>query len=702
MASTNFINGTPVVPAWLNDVNQFVYGFPSQTGNSGKVLGTDGTNLSWVAQSGGGGGAGYLGYKRLKADYGLVGDGTTDDTVAFRAAIAAAAEGECLVYDGYFRITDTVVINKRLNHLCFGSNQGVIVDVGTGKPGLKFLGTNPALVNGLNGMRIDLNVYGAANCCEHAVEFCRTDRSDIRLNVKAGATAYGIRVRGCLINNWNIQSSSNFFVPSSVPVTTAMPYHHMVVDNYGVATTSFSNCSVSGPASPGVVTLAAHGFTAGQTVVFDESGTKPPSPFTAGKVYYVVSPTTNTFSLAYVSGGPAIATIGTTSSPRIAPCTAIATNSNDFLVNLEGAHDGYVQAAMAGEGANLVRGEIEGLLGTPLYVEDSLGFHIRDLKLEANVNAALFINHIFPVIGPGVTYLGDASHSSTFTIQNCRGYKFMGGYGKISIDSASLGGNISGWATPDVSSITSADSSLVQTSGIVNSQYGYSMSGVPGHPTMETLFVNPFFDIFDTVASNVGPPINVTQPAGYVSGDMVLETSVLYNKSTFNTAMKAISRGTSFPNAATITPGVQPWKGDDWVSIHIGIRMVSSAYKCFVYIFDGNAYNYVGKTTTSGVYETITGSVKLINGNNWSVQLVLMNAAETTYVSGVQYYVGGLNVVKGSIPPSGVGNSLARMNYIGSSISNVPFRQGALAVSGGAIYQAVSNGLASDWLKISP
>ena len=699
MTTTNFVNGTPVVPDWLNDVDALVYGFPSQTGNSGKVLSTNGSVLSWINQSGG---SGNLGYTRLKADAGLVGDGVADDTAAYVAAIAAAPEGSAIVYDGYFRITDTVTINKRLNHYCFGANQGVIVDVGSTKDGLVFLGNDIGVLWGLNGIDINLNVYGAANSCKHAISLNRVDRSRIKLNVRAGATAYGIRVRGSLINEWDINSSANFLPPASIPITTAMPLNHMAVENYGVPSASYTSVSVSGPATPGVVTHSGHSFTTNQPVVFGGTGT-PPSPFVTGKPYFVQNAVAGvSYQLSEVRSGTPINTTGTTASCQIATCYPIASNTNSFRVNLEGATNGFVQSPMPGEGSNDLSGEIEGVTGSPFYIEDSVNFHIHDLRMEFNTTQSTIKNSLMPVVGDGVLYYGDSSHSSTISIQNCRGYKFGGGYGRIDIDSASIGGEIGAWGMPDIEGFTCADPTCVQMAGIVNSSSPNTMGGGPGHPTMETLFVNPFFDIFDTVASNVGPPINVTQPAGYTSGDMVLETSVVYDKSTSNTAMKCLSRGTTFPNAATVTPGVQPWKGGDWVSIHTAVRMLSSTYKVFVYIFDGVSYKYIGKTKTSGVYETITGSAQLVNGNNWTVQFVLMNAAETLYVAGVQFYVGGLNVVKGPIPPSGIGNSLARMNYVGSSISNIPFRQGALAVNGGNIYQAVSNGSPSEWLKISP
>ncbi|MFO1480959.1 MAG: hypothetical protein U1F40_12225 [Turneriella sp.] len=70
------------------------------------------------------------------------------------------------------------------------------------------------------------------------------------------------------------------------------------------ALTSISN------GSPGVVTWAGHGLTAGRQVMLSTAGTLP-APLDPGQLYYVAAtpaPTANTFSLALVPGGAAINT----------------------------------------------------------------------------------------------------------------------------------------------------------------------------------------------------------------------------------------------------------------------------------------------------------------------------------------------------------------------------------------------------------
>lgn len=87
MASTNFVNGTVVQPAWLNDVDAWVYE---------AVLPYDNSVFNVKA-----------------APYNAVGDGATDDTASIQAAIdacAAAGGGTVYVPEGVYLLTSTLVI----------------------------------------------------------------------------------------------------------------------------------------------------------------------------------------------------------------------------------------------------------------------------------------------------------------------------------------------------------------------------------------------------------------------------------------------------------------------------------------------------------------------------------------------------------------------------------------------------------------
>ncbi len=95
-------------------------------------------------------------------------------------------------------------------------------------------------------------------------------------------------------------------------------------------------------ADPGVVTWTAHGFQAGQPVMFTlGDGASLPTGLTAGVVYYVESVLTdNTFTVATEPGGAAIETTGTTTGDIIA--TAPPAGMTDLFQGfaLDGARSG--------------------------------------------------------------------------------------------------------------------------------------------------------------------------------------------------------------------------------------------------------------------------------------------------------------------------------------------------------------------------
>lgn len=96
-------------------------------------------------------------------------------------------------------------------------------------------------------------------------------------------------------------------------------------------------------AEPGVVTWTAHGFQAGQPVMFTlGDGAALPTGLTAGVVYYVVEGglTENAFSVATEPGGAAIETTGTTTGDITA--TAPPAGMTDLFqgLALDGARSG--------------------------------------------------------------------------------------------------------------------------------------------------------------------------------------------------------------------------------------------------------------------------------------------------------------------------------------------------------------------------
>ena len=100
MTTTNFISGTVIDAAWLNDVDEAVYnGLPA--------------TQSFYTPAGAGAVATTVQAKLRESvsvlDFGAVGDGVTDDTAAFNAAWAASDPKAVLVLAGTYEITGAVI-----------------------------------------------------------------------------------------------------------------------------------------------------------------------------------------------------------------------------------------------------------------------------------------------------------------------------------------------------------------------------------------------------------------------------------------------------------------------------------------------------------------------------------------------------------------------------------------------------------------
>jgi hypothetical protein len=96
-------------------------------------------------------------------------------------------------------------------------------------------------------------------------------------------------------------------------------------------------------AAPGVVSWTAHGLSNGDGVKFTTTGALP-TGLTAGTTYYVVSASTDAFSVAETPGGAAITTSGSQSGTHTA--TSVPTPTTEYFYAL------VQTAAEQGGGAN--------------------------------------------------------------------------------------------------------------------------------------------------------------------------------------------------------------------------------------------------------------------------------------------------------------------------------------------------------------
>ncbi len=139
-------------------------------------------------------------------------------------------------------------------------------------------------------------------------------------------TTYGVVLNG--VSHWRLANLRGLYNGS-----------YGVMLNQGSATVTITI------AAPGVFTASNHGLIAGQVVSLSTSGTLP-TGLTAGPLYYVVNPTTNTFQVATSPGGTAITTTGSQSGTHTAYYAA-----DDIVL------DGVELAYNSGDNINCVNGQ---------------------------------------------------------------------------------------------------------------------------------------------------------------------------------------------------------------------------------------------------------------------------------------------------------------------------------------------------------
>ena len=596
MADTTFVNGTPVVPAWLNDVNDFVYTFPTPVGNTGKAVVSNGT--AWTAATVSGGARPvYYAY----ADYGITNDMSVDVSSALTTLInTTLPAGSTLVLDGKFKITSPLVITNTVSLQCLQSNNFIWASVGVGNDAVTYTGT----ATGLNNLDIKLNVYGPANACRYGILLTRVDRSKIYMNVRAGCVAYAFVLDGCLINEVNAVSSVNFAPP---------------VGGYGT------------------------------------------------QLNHMLVRKNTTYT--------------------------IASNTNDIYCLFEGCTDGYVQSTQPGEGSNTIFGEIEGLSGNAVYVEESLGFNVRDLKAEANTGVMYFRGCDNLSIGRGVINQGSGG---IFRLRSCTNYSINNVYGTLDIDSSNIAGSGGNITAPNINVHTITDKSFNQTGPFYNKTLTEVLEG-PGAFTMVNLFSDPYLDLYANNGTS-SAPIGASTPSALISR----VTSPLYTGNPTAYSCRVTTTAATITSGLALAPSFNPIQNDNYMSVLVPVRVAAGQPGVAVYLHDGTNFHLIfANTTTKDTWMEARGTIKLIAGNSFTVYIASWNGS--TYPSGAQFYVGGCSMVYGAIPPKTLDDSGRRRFNIISTIANTPdFQFQFCKTAGGDLYISKDNASSADWLKVSP
>lgn len=375
----------------------------------------------------------------------------------------------------------------------------------------------------------------------------------------------------------------------------------------------------------------------------------------------------------------------------------VATNTNNLFVILEGGNNGVTSSAMSGEGGNTIRGLIEGMGGRAFMLTASLGMHITDVWCEANAFSSTFDNCSNMRIGPGVINF-DGAAQDNFQISNSRGVAIDGYYGGYNFASSCYGTAIGQVGTPDPARNIVQDVGAQQRGWLADASNASYQRNNAGESTMNCLYHNPFMDLWSNGTSTA--PDGVTIPA---TATVSKSTVTVYPGNLTGTSMSVVSGGTTSDNGVYIVPLNQPWLDNDYISFMIPIYPLNGAngaVRVLITPDNGSTFYEMANVNVGGQWTVVRGSFKLQAGQNWRIILAVWNG--TTYTNGWQFFVGGVNIVRGTVPPRDLADSHGRRWFIPNSVANTPSRFGQFAyTSAGKLYFASATTSPTDWIILN-
>jgi hypothetical protein len=218
--------------------------------------------------------------------------------------------------------------------------------------------------------------------------------------------------------------------------------------------------------------------------------------------------------------------------------------------------------------------------------------------------------------------------------------------------------------------------------------------------TMDSIFHNPYVDLWTTNGKLTGPPDGFTTSTGFANFAVPGVGGYPGNPVGTPTAIRFTQFGTSYSDALMIVPSAQPWNANDQVSFMIAICVEVGQDGARVLFDNGSTQTVIGNVTANGAWQVVRGTGTLIAGNNWKIAVASHNG--TSYVS-KQLFVGGVTIVRGSTPPSNIADSFGRRGWVAQNVTYAPPFVGCRAyVSGtGKWYMAANTTSPADWIILN-
>jgi hypothetical protein len=164
----------------------------------------------------------------MHPDFGVTGNGSTNDSAGVAAAYAAVPDGGTLfVPVGTYKITQALTFNRRVNIVGAGVGSAFVVQLATATDDaftVNSAGASSSATIGYVVLR-DFAILGGASSCRNGIVFNQVNLSQVDLHVRTGATEYGTAIRGCVASRFRIVTSVNYGYGETPAATPANAVH---------------------------------------------------------------------------------------------------------------------------------------------------------------------------------------------------------------------------------------------------------------------------------------------------------------------------------------------------------------------------------------------------------------------------------------------------------------------------------------------
>jgi hypothetical protein len=384
--------------------------------------------------------------------------------------------------------------------------------------------------------------------------------------------------------------------------------------------------------------------------------------------------------------------IGASSDAAFPSC-----NASRFTVYLGGGGQGIEGANASNEGDYTVEGTIEGNTGPAYAFVANRGLVLKNLHVESGISSASSLTDCANFqIGAGVEMIGLTRANTAVSLVNCAAFKVDGYTGSLDIAADCRNGELGTISLASYDSLTNLAPSVHQVTPVNSLSSTTNASGQIGAFTLENVFHNPYVDLYDGATS---------APVGF-AGTLITyarHTAVAYGGNPTAVSLYCTTTATSILDGAEAVAATPYTVAEDqWVSVMVALYIPVGQPGVIPYLWvqDTGFVALADHITTTAAWVVVRGTVKVPAGKEW--KFVPRPYDGAAFVAG-EFIIGGLNFVRGAVPPKHLAEGPGRRNAVMSSIGYNPAFAGQRAFVSGTSkwYLSKDKTATSDWIILN-